>query len=352
MTTPYFLPPEVWCSVVFVFLSQKSLIPLLWTSREWKRLAYWASSNTKLRVPEDISTIALAIKYAQRSLHRIQHIQIGPGIWSLPVKPPPPSSTGETPTTTSLTLVPPPTGSPPLPTSTTLSAFPIATNILSAGITIKSTSKLIISGTISIGKDGLTRWKTTVLGQWDLISCSDITVCHLRLQSQNTGICCLSKCNNIQIIHCSIEFCKKKGIVFRSGSKGSIDASTISNNLGFAGILVHGHDTFVELSRLDVYKNKMAGIWVCGSANVLLPRLKGGINNTISITKNDHYGIRIGFQARFIGSGGTIVKEKGCQLNALNNKRANIKVENGGTLVELKRIRHGSKEIIVKTPLY
>ena len=97
-----FIPPELWCSVVFLFLNHKEYIPLLHTSREWFRLATFSSQNSPLRVPEDLPDIQTAISYVKSSSHRIQSIQLGPGIFSLPAKPSPPRGN---PTTTQLTLV-------------------------------------------------------------------------------------------------------------------------------------------------------------------------------------------------------------------------------------------------------
>ena len=159
--------------------------------------------------------------------------------------------------------VPPTTAAvaPPLPTSLISGSFPLHTNVVSAGITMKNTSKVLISGTLS-RTNGLVQWKTTVLGQWDIVACDDLTFQHLHLQSNSTGMCVVAKSNNINIIHCNVEFCKKKGIVYRDGSAGSIDACTISNNAGFAGLLVHGYETRLTLSDSDIRYNSMSGLWV------------------------------------------------------------------------------------------
>lgn len=290
------LPADIWCAVIFFFLPQTSLISILHTSKLFLRLGKWTSERIPLRVPGDFATIASAVSFAKLANSRIRQIKIGPGRFSLPEKPPPPHA------------------SPPSS----------ATNNFPTGIILKNMSNLVISGTF-IQNDGIKELQTTVLGQWDLINCSGITFQFLSLQSQGSGLCCVSKCE-VKVAYCKVEFCKEKGVVFRSGSTGIVVGSLIAHNSGFAGILVHGYDTHVELSNTFVHKN-VTGIWCCGRGKILLRK-------EMSISANKHYGLRVGFQARFIGSGGLIALEKDLKLTNKDNGRTDVCLENGGIIVE------------------
>ena len=348
----YYLPPEIWSALVFMFLDHRNLCAVCVVSKSWLPNGSWACNRVPLRVGThaDIKDLTTAVAYASlQAQHRVRLIIVGPGVYTLPMKPssrppcqpPPQSHSIEFNQCANLTIsgtLGGVGGCGQEDGGNEVSSCPaeeLASRKKTRGNEVSSCPAEALAcrkktrgapGILCSGCAGCQgeELETTFIGMWDFLGCHNITLENLHIQSQTMGFRFL-RSHNMRVSNCLFTECRG-GIVCREGSMGSIDSVKFSSCSGFAGCFVHGSDTSFTMKNIQIFNNKLSGIWVCGHARVTF-------EGKVHVCNNFHYGIRVGFGAKHIGSGGTVVVANKCSLTVENNHKKNVLLENGGTLI-------------------